>query len=113
MDIAEIWKNTVENVKNNISSTVGYNVHIKISKPVSLSNSVFTISVPTSINKNMIEFRYKNFIESSLEKITGEKLSLKVIVGDTAEPVLDNTISEENVYSNELNEFFRVRCYRK
>lgn len=105
MDIAEIWKNTVENVKNNISSTVGYNVHIKISKPVSLSNSVFTISVPTSINKNMIEFRYKNFIESSLEKITGEKLSLKVIVGDTAEPVLDNTISEENVYSNELNDY--------
>lgn len=105
MDIAEIWKNTVENVKNNISSTVGYNVHIKISKPVSLSNSVFTISVPTSINKNMIEFRYKNFIESSLEKITGEKLSLKVIVGDTAEPVLDNTVSEENVYSNELNDY--------
>ncbi|MCI8979222.1 MAG: chromosomal replication initiator protein DnaA [Clostridia bacterium] len=105
MDIAEIWKNTVENVKNNISSTVGYNVHIKISKPVSLSNSVFTISVPTSINKNMIEFRYKNFIESSLEKITGEKLSLKVIVGDTAEPVLENTVSEENVYSNELNDY--------
>lgn len=105
MDIAEIWQNTVENVKNNISSTVGYNVHIKISKPVSLSNSVFTISVPTSINKNMIEFRYKNFIESSLEKITGEKLSLKVIVGDTAEPVLDNTVSEENVYSNELNDY--------
>ena len=105
MDIAEIWKNTVENVKNNISSTVGYNVHIKISKPVSLSNSFFTISVPTSINKNMIEFRYKNFIESSLEKITGEKLSLKVIVGDTAEPVLENTVSEENVYSNELNDY--------
>ncbi|NDO18302.1 chromosomal replication initiator protein DnaA [Lachnospiraceae bacterium MD329] len=105
MDIAEIWQNTVENVKNNISSTVGYNVHIKISKPVSLSNSVFTISVPTSINKNMIEFRYKNFIESSLEKITGEKLSLKVIVGDTAEPVLENTVSEENVYSNELNDY--------
>ncbi len=82
MDIAEIWDRTIVSVKNSINSTVGYNVHIKVSKPVSLINSIFTISVPTSINKNMIEFRYKNFIESSLEKVTGQKLSLDVIVGE-------------------------------
>ena len=99
MDIDEIWDKTIQNVKNSISSTVGYNVHIKISKPVSLLNSVFTISVPTSINKNMIEFRYKNFIESSLEKITGEKLSLNVIVGDAPE------IKQENEIVNEVNDY--------
>ena len=99
MDIAEIWDKTIQNVKNSISSTVGYNVHIKISKPVSLLNSVFTISVPTSINKNMIEFRYKNFIESSLEKITGEKFSLNVIVGDAPE------IKQENEIINEVNDY--------
>ncbi|MGN0108089.1 MAG: chromosomal replication initiator protein DnaA [Hominilimicola sp.] len=82
MDITEIWDKTLVSVKNSINSTVGYNVHIKVSKPVSLINSIFTISVPTSINKNMIEFRYKNFIESSLEKVTGQKLSLEIIVGE-------------------------------
>lgn len=81
MDITEIWAKTLENVKNNINSPVGYNVHIKVSAPVSLIDSVFTVSAPTSINKNMIEFRYKNLIESSLEKITGQKLSLRVVVG--------------------------------
>lgn len=105
MDIAEIWDKTVQNVKNSISSTVGYNVHIKISKPVSLLNSVFTISVPTSINKNMIEFRYKNFIESSLEKVTGEKLSLKVIVGDTVKQEIETEIKNETVYQNEVNDY--------
>lgn len=84
MDITEIWDKTLASVKSNISSTVGYNVHIKSSKPVSLVNSIFTISVPTSINKNLIEFRYRNLIESSLEKVTGTKLSLEITVGDEA-----------------------------
>lgn len=83
MDITEIWDKTLQSVKENINSPVGYNVHIKSSSPVSLINSVFTISVPTSINKNIIEFRYKNFIESSLEKVTSEKLSLEIVIGDS------------------------------
>ena len=85
MDITEIWDRTIVSVKNNINSPISYNVHIKVTKPVSLINSVFTISVPTSINKNIIEFRYKNFIESSLEKVTGQKLSLEIIVGEAEE----------------------------
>ena len=55
MDITEIWDRTIVSVKNNINSPISYNVHIKVTKPVSLINSVFTISVPTSINKNIIE----------------------------------------------------------
>lgn len=85
MDITEIWDRTIVSVKNNINSPISYNVHIKVTKPVSLINSIFTISVPTSINKNIIEFRYKNFIESSLEKVTGQKLSLEIIVGEAEE----------------------------
>ena len=101
MDISEIWNNTLENVKNNISSPVGYNVHIKSSKPISLMNSIFTISVPTSINKNIIEYRYKSFIESSLEKITGTKMSLEIIVGDI--PVHKNTEEEKTTISHDIN----------
>lgn len=101
MDITQIWNETLASIKNSISSNVGYNVHIKSSVPVSLANDIFTISVPTSINKNIIEFRYKNFIESSLEKVTGEKLSLKIIVDgdeipkkDTNEKTLTSSESE-------------------
>ena len=82
MDITEIWDKTLVSVKNNINSSVGYNVHIKASKPVSLISGIFTISVPTSINKNIIEFRYKKIIESSLEVVTGEKYSLSIQIED-------------------------------
>ena len=106
MDIAEIWDRTIVSVKNSINSTVGYNVHIKVSKPVSLINSIFTISVPTSINKNMIEFRYKNFIESSLEKVTGQKLSLDVIVGeDIPEKNSENT---NTIFNNKEMSIYSV-----
>lgn len=81
MNIAEIWKQTLESVKNN-TSAISYNVHMKSTEPISLVNDIFTISVQNSINKNIIEYRYKKFIESSLEKVTGEKISLKIITAD-------------------------------
>lgn len=104
MDITEIWNKTLISVKENINSPVGYNVHIKSSSPISLVNSIFTISVPTSINKNIIEFRYKNFIESSLEKVTSQKLSLKIIVGENIQPENNNNNNNDDIKQNVINE---------
>lgn len=106
MDIIEIWDRTLESVKANINSTVAYNVHIKSASAVSIENDLFIISVPTSINKNIIEHRYKNYIESSLEKITGQKLVLKIEVGDAA-PLPDNKNTEEPKSSliSEINDY--------
>lgn len=89
MNIAEIWKQTLESVKNN-TSAISYNVHMKSTEPISLVNDIFTISVQNSINKNIIEYRYKKFIESSLEKVTGEKISLKIITADEENNQEDN-----------------------
>lgn len=99
-EITEIWRYICQNIKDNINS-VGYNVHIKPSVPISFENSVFTISVPSSINKNMIEFRYKNFIESSLFKYAGEKISLKIIVGEEEKEETE----EKNAIPNEINDY--------
>ena len=103
MDMTEIWKKTLESVKASVSSIVGYNVHIKSSVPISFSDSVFTISVPLSINKNMIEFRYRDEIETALEKTTGIKLTLNVLVdGEEVEkklPVSD-TVNPKYTFEN-------------
>ena len=105
MDINEIWDKVLENVKGTVNSIVGYNVHIKASTPVSFTNSVFTISVPISINKNMIEFRYKNYIEAALEKVTGVKYTLNVIVaGENEEPTVEvpfcETVNPKYTFEN-------------
>ncbi len=80
LDINKVWEEVLENVKNTVSTQVGYNVHVKSSVPVSATESVFTIRVPITINRNMIQFRYKDCIESALEKVTGKKYNLKVLV---------------------------------
>lgn len=70
-----IWNQVLENLEGNVSP-VGFNIHIKTAVPVCFENSTFTISVATSINKNLVEYRYKKYIESSLEKVTAQRFHL-------------------------------------
>lgn len=82
MDCNQIWGKVQDAIKNAVGAEVSYTVHIKPASAVGISETVFTIAVPTSINRNMIEFRFKNKIESILEAHTGQKLSLNIILED-------------------------------
>lgn len=82
MDINEMWQEIYRRLTNTFGNTVGLSVHMHDVKPVSVNSSMFTICVPLSISKNMIEFRYKKHIESYLEDMTGKKLSLNIVIKD-------------------------------
>ncbi len=82
MDAGIIWEKVLEILKNMLDSSVGYKVYIESAVPVKYNNVSFTISVPITISKNMIEHRYKNNIEAALKRITGQSLNLNVIVSD-------------------------------
>ena len=99
MDMLEIWNQVLENLEGNVSP-VGFNIHIKTAVPVCFENSTFTISVATSINKNLVEYRYKKYIESSLEKVTGAKISLAVLVGDANELKQEIESKQNSKYDN-------------
>lgn len=85
MDCKKIWEDIQEAIKNSIESEVSYTVHLRSSQAVSLSDSVFTIAVPTSISRNMIKFRFNDNIESILEAHTGQKLTLNIILDSEIE----------------------------
>lgn len=85
MDCSKIWQNVQEAIKNSMISEVSYNIHIKPAVAVEFNDSVFTIAVPTSINKNIILFRNKDNIESILETYTGKKITLNVILEEEKE----------------------------
>ena len=99
MDMLEIWNQVLKNLEGNVSP-VGFNIHIKTAVPVCFENSTFTISVATSINKNLVEYRYKKYIESSLEKVTGAKISLAVLVGDANELKQEIESKQNSEYDN-------------
>ena len=98
MDCNKIWADLQDAIKEVIDSIVSYNIHIKKSKAISFNNSVFTISVPSTISRNLIEFRFKDKIEGIIEAYTGQKVTLKIILeseidnlnNESEKPVIDN-----------------------
>ena len=106
MNITEIWDKTLLIIKNNISA-VSYKIHMQVTSPVSYSDSSFIISVPSSINKNIINHLYKDIIESSLETVTGKKLSLEIIEGEYKE----ETEKTEQVEETETSSNTSVEKY--
>lgn len=96
MDCEKIWMELQESIKNAVEAEVSYTVHIKPAKAVLFENSVFTITVPSSINRNMIEFRFKNKIESILEAYTGQKITLNIILEDELEQFMEKNSSRND-----------------
>lgn len=91
MDCSKIWNELQDSIRAAVSSEVSYTVHIKPAEAVLFEDSVFIISVPSSINRNMIEFRFKNKIESILEAHTGQKITLKIILENEKDKYLKSS----------------------
>ena len=103
MDFEKIWADLQESIMQAVGTEVSYMVHIKPAQAISFKDSVFTISVPNSINKNMIDFRFKNKIEGILEAYTGQKITLQVILDGETEGFLnqEKNSNNENISSDE------------
>ena len=80
MDIKKIWDKALVYIQKNINSKVSYNIHIEPARAVYADDEFFEITVPFTINRNIIDFRYRNLIETAVEMVTGKKLSLKISV---------------------------------
>ena len=113
MDITAIWQDVYNILKESPQSAVGFNIHIKGAVPVSADENTFTLSVPMEINKNMLNFRYRDIIESALEQVTGKKFNLSIILdsdinyNETKElNKIHKMIEEEYNPSNSVNPKF-------
>ena len=80
MDCVTIWNELQEAIRTAVGAEVSYKVHIKPAEAVMFEDSVFVIAVPSTINQNVIEFRFRDKIESILEAHTGQKVTLKIIL---------------------------------
>ncbi len=104
MNITDIWQKTYDILLSSLSGSniVGFNVHMKGIVPVSMNDKTFTVSVPMEINKNMVTFRYKDSIESALERVTGVKMGLSVILDSDIHFEEMSEIDEEILQHEEL-----------
>lgn len=102
MDIDLLWESTLNNLKRTISSQVAYNIYLREAVPISFDGNVFTISVSMTINKNMIENRYKNQIEGILSNILKNDITLSVIISQTPNELREEFFKkQQNEIKNE------------
>ena len=109
MDINEIWDKALVYIQKNINSKVSYSIHIESARAVYADDEFFEIAVPFKISRNIIDFRYKNLIETAVEMVTGKKLSLKITVieEETAVPEEIKELQQLTKEANKIADEYR------
>lgn len=80
-EILNIWNHALPLIEEEVTS-VGYQTWILTISPISFENGFFTVSVPSDVNKNMVDHRYKELIQNALYAVCGSRCTLVVNIGD-------------------------------
>ncbi|MBE7024604.1 MAG: chromosomal replication initiator protein DnaA [Ruminococcaceae bacterium] len=83
-EILNIWNHALPLIEEEVTS-VGYQTWILTIVPISFENGFFTVSVPSDVNKNMVDHRYKELIQNALFAVCGSRCTLVVNIGDVEE----------------------------
>lgn len=92
--LSDIWTKACEYIKEELSSKVSYRTWIETIVPYRMTEDEIYLSVPTEINKNMLEQRYIDLIINSVLEASGKKYSVTVTVGEEKEKDEEKSISE-------------------
>ena len=82
-ELTNIWNNVLAQLSMEFSS-VSYNTWIKPIKPLELTETSIRLSVPSSLNKDMILTKFRSMIESCVESAAGRFYDLEVVCGADA-----------------------------
>lgn len=83
--LSDIWTKACEYIKEELSSKVSYRTWIETIVPYRMTEDEIYLSVPTEINKNMLEQRYIDLIINSVLEASGKKYKITVTVGEEKE----------------------------
>jgi len=86
-DLENIWKNTLEDIKNKINLPT-YKSWFEHITPLSLKKNCLTVSVGSSFAKEWIESRYSNLLSCSIKKVINSSCKIKIV---TAPDSLEST----------------------
>lgn len=92
----KIWKQALAELAQEISG-VSFDTWIKPIKPLELTETSIRLSVPGSLNKNMIMTKFRSMLESCIEMAAGRPYELEVECEAVAEePVQADPIRQNN-----------------
>ena len=106
MNIDMIWEKAMNVLKQMVNSDVGFNLYLKDVVVISYENNEFVIAVKMSLNKSMIENRFRERIEQILTNIIQTDTYLKVVVSSEPEKLRKESRKAETVIPAEQTQVY-------
>lgn len=97
-DLMSLWTQCLMILEEEVTP-VGFNTWIKDINPVSMTDSKITLSVKTSIIKNMVDMRYKDLIINCFSQLTGKIYDVEFIIGEAPAPINKEPDEYQSKYS--------------
>ena len=94
MDIVSLWDKTLQLIKGELSPP-SFNAFFKQIKPLKLHLNTLILLVPNDFTKGILEDRYLNLIESSVNQLSLKKYNVKFILNEEEIKGLGNQDNEE------------------
>ncbi len=100
-ELNDIWENVLIQMSEEISAA-SYDTWIKPIKPIALNGSEITLSVKSTLHKNMLTTKFRSMLESCIELAAGSAYTLNVVTEEGEEPKKTDR-REENYRESTLN----------
>ena len=95
MDIVSLWEKTLQLIKGELSPP-SFNAFFKQIKPLQIQSNTLILLVPNDFTKGILEDRYLNLIESSVNQLSLKKYDIKFVLNENEVKGLDKYQQSED-----------------
>ncbi|GAA0702596.1 chromosomal replication initiator protein DnaA [Paraclostridium ghonii] len=95
MDIVSLWEKTLQLIKGELSPP-SFNAFFKQIKPLQIHLNTLILLVPNDFTKGILEDRYLNLIESSVNQLSLKKYNIKFVLSEDEVKGLDKGQTSED-----------------
>ncbi|SHH30486.1 chromosomal replication initiator protein DnaA [Tepidibacter thalassicus] len=81
MDLISLWEHALKLIKTELT-TASFNAFFKPIEPLKIKNNTILLSVPNDFTKGILEARYMNLLEGSINQISSIKYKIKFILDE-------------------------------
>jgi chromosomal replication initiator protein len=102
MDIVSLWDKTLQLIKGELSPP-SFNAFFKQIKPLQLQSNTLILLVPNDFTKGILEDRYLNLIESSVNQLSLKKHNIQFVLSENEVKGLDKDHNIEEDKNSKKN----------
>lgn len=104
----DIWDKTLDLIKVELTE-VSFNTWLKAIQPVSLTDNVFTFSVPDDFTKGILEARYLPLIRNALKQISSIYYDIKLVIGSEEKNIAQEEAKQQRAAEDQSNSFLNPK----